>query len=58
MLFKFVALRTGERMDGEWELDKEGTGKESRLSLGKGKQVRVRQASEGEERSRDRSPGV
>lgn len=48
-MFKFVALRTGERMDGEWELDKEGTRKESRLSLGKGKQVRVRQALEGEE---------
>lgn len=43
-LFKFVALRTGERMDGEWELDKEGTG-----SLRKGKQVRVRQALQGEE---------
>lgn len=54
-LFKSVALRTGEReWMGDGNLMSKREGKEPRVSLGKGREVRVRKVSEGGERRRER----
>lgn len=65
-MFKFVALRTGERMDGEWELDKEGAGR-VKIEFGKGETIDGETGIRGRGRRglekrggrrRDRSPGT